>query len=176
MSVPCFDCGGVGAHMHHVVPRSLGGAATVPLCEACHGKAHGSQGFRRTGELTRNALRRLRDSGFVFGGAPFGYRYSRVVDSSGRRRLEVDSVERAALDRLIALRAEGYSIRRLADAANKLGIPTRGGGAWHPTTIARAISQGKDVVPAALPAMGQWAAPIRAAERVDFGPLFGGAR
>lgn len=176
MSLLCFDCGGVGAHMHHVVPRSLGGAATVPLCEVCHGKAHGSQGFRRTGELTRNALRKLRDSGFVFGGAPFGYRYSRVVDSEGRRRLEVDPVERAALERLIALQAEGYSVRRLAAAANKLGIATRGGGAWHPTTIVRALSRGTDVVPAALPALGQWATPVRAADKADFGPLFGGAQ
>jgi 5-methylcytosine-specific restriction endonuclease McrA len=28
------------SHQHHVVPRSLGGVATVPLCHDCHGKAH----------------------------------------------------------------------------------------------------------------------------------------
>jgi 5-methylcytosine-specific restriction endonuclease McrA len=37
----CFECGAPAAHQHHVVPRSLGGTKTVPLCEGCHGKVHG---------------------------------------------------------------------------------------------------------------------------------------
>ena len=61
----CFNCGDAGpVHHHHVVPRSLGGIATVPLCPACHGKAHGRErGFRNTSELTRAALGRLKASG-----------------------------------------------------------------------------------------------------------------
>lgn len=32
----CFNCGSTAElHDHHVVPRSLGGVATVPLCHDC---------------------------------------------------------------------------------------------------------------------------------------------
>jgi hypothetical protein len=37
----CIECGAEAEHRHHVVPRSKGGSATVPLCKICHAKAHG---------------------------------------------------------------------------------------------------------------------------------------
>ncbi len=36
----CLECGGPVEHRHHVVPETLGGNVCVPLCEACHDKAH----------------------------------------------------------------------------------------------------------------------------------------
>ena len=37
----CFECGGSEhIHQHHVIPKSLGGTKTIPLCETCHGKVH----------------------------------------------------------------------------------------------------------------------------------------
>jgi len=39
--VKCFECGtNEGIHHHHIVPRSLGGTQTIPLCFRCHGKVH----------------------------------------------------------------------------------------------------------------------------------------
>ena len=32
MPDPCFECGEPSTHDHHVVPQSLGGTKTVPLC------------------------------------------------------------------------------------------------------------------------------------------------
>jgi len=40
----CFECGGLAEHEHHVVPESLGGTKTVPLCRSCHALAHGVDG------------------------------------------------------------------------------------------------------------------------------------
>jgi hypothetical protein len=37
----CFECGNPAHCEHHVVPKSLGGTKTVPLCVVCHGKVHG---------------------------------------------------------------------------------------------------------------------------------------
>lgn len=37
---PCMECGARSRHDHHVIPRALGGTATVPLCVACHRRAH----------------------------------------------------------------------------------------------------------------------------------------
>ena len=37
----CFECGAnSNIHQHHVVPKTLGGKKTIPLCGACHGKVH----------------------------------------------------------------------------------------------------------------------------------------
>ena len=37
----CFECGtDVDIHQHHIIPKSLGGTKTIPLCNMCHGKAH----------------------------------------------------------------------------------------------------------------------------------------
>jgi hypothetical protein len=36
----CFECGKQAKHEHHVVPKTLGGTKTVPLCEECHSKVH----------------------------------------------------------------------------------------------------------------------------------------
>lgn len=32
----CFECNNSIVELHHVVPKSLGGKKTVPLCESCH--------------------------------------------------------------------------------------------------------------------------------------------
>ena len=40
-SKECFECGGTEhIHQHHIIPKSLGGTKTIPLCNYCHGKAH----------------------------------------------------------------------------------------------------------------------------------------
>jgi len=36
----CYTCLGPVEHWHHVVPYSMGGNITLPLCENCHGKIH----------------------------------------------------------------------------------------------------------------------------------------
>ena len=40
MDVKCFECGKPAECEHHVVPKSLGGIKTVPLCLKCHGIIH----------------------------------------------------------------------------------------------------------------------------------------
>lgn len=40
MNLTCFECGSPARHAHHVVPKSRGGQRTIPLCVACHHKAH----------------------------------------------------------------------------------------------------------------------------------------
>lgn len=54
----CFECGAPATERHHIVPASLGGIKTVPLCGICHAKIHDVDGKRRTriAELTKAAL------------------------------------------------------------------------------------------------------------------------
>lgn len=54
----CFECGAPAVERHHVVPHSLGGTKTVPLCSECHAKVHGIDGAKRAkiSELTKKSL------------------------------------------------------------------------------------------------------------------------
>lgn len=63
----CFECGSVeNLHNHHVVPRSLGGIKTVPLCNYCHGKIHGID-FSNHGILIKKALDKKKKNGEKLG-------------------------------------------------------------------------------------------------------------
>ena len=63
----CFECGNANAcHQHHVIPQTLGGKSTVPLCETCHGKVHGRDMMNHR-ELTRSGLAEARRKGRVLG-------------------------------------------------------------------------------------------------------------
>lgn len=63
----CFECGSEKDHDHHVVPRSLGGTRTVPLCWECHSKIHGRKISSRS--LTLQGLERAKKNGRI-GGRP----------------------------------------------------------------------------------------------------------
>jgi len=117
----CFNCGSRADHDHHVVPRSLGGVATVPLCHACHGKAHGRErGFRDTNELTRAALAVKRARGEATSHAPWGFR-------SEGGRLVADEGEQAVVARVRALRAQGMTVRAIAAELAAAGVRSRKG-------------------------------------------------
>lgn len=58
MSADCFECGEPATENHHVIPKSLGGKATVPLCSECHARVHGLDEVKRGShrELTMRGL------------------------------------------------------------------------------------------------------------------------
>jgi hypothetical protein len=117
----CFNCGSRADHDHHVVPRSLGGVATVPLCHACHGKAHGRErGFRDTNELTRAALAVKRARGEATSHAPYGFR-------AEGGRLVADEGEQAVVARVRALRDAGLSQRGIVAELARAGVVGRTG-------------------------------------------------
>ncbi len=65
----CFECDGHATEEHHIIPKSLGGTKTVPLCAICHAKVHGLQNTGRADlapELTKRGLDK-------FGERPFEY-------------------------------------------------------------------------------------------------------
>jgi site-specific DNA recombinase len=76
---------------------------------------------------TRAALAAKRRRGErVSGIVPFGYRLA-----ADRRALEVHAEEAATRQAILRLRAEGRSLRAVADALNAAGILTRAGKPWR---------------------------------------------
>lgn len=61
----CVECGHVAKERHHIIPKSLGGKVTVPLCSKCHSKVHGLGKKRyKHNDLTRIGLYRLESERF----------------------------------------------------------------------------------------------------------------
>lgn len=66
----CFDCGSNDKiEYHHVVPETLGGTKTLPLCLICHGKVH-DRDFVKHRELQRLGIERAKKEGKFMGRKP----------------------------------------------------------------------------------------------------------
>jgi hypothetical protein len=58
----CFECGETSNQDHHVVPESVGGKKTVPLCEKCHEKIHAVGETLSRGNIHKSAITHRRPS------------------------------------------------------------------------------------------------------------------
>lgn len=66
----CFECGIDGElHYHHIVPETLGGTKTIPLCLICHGKVH-NKNFVNQKELQRKGIEKAKLEGKFLGRKP----------------------------------------------------------------------------------------------------------
>jgi DNA invertase Pin-like site-specific DNA recombinase len=87
------------------------------------------------GERTRTALAHKRAAGQRTGQVPYGKR----VATDGVALLD-HADEQVVLARIVAMRADGTSLRAVADRLNADGTPARGA-RWHATTVARLVKR-----------------------------------
>jgi hypothetical protein len=87
----CFECGADERIVHHhVVPKSIGGTKTIPLCEYCHGLVH-SKNLTHMNKLKEEKKRKIAEEGFWPNGrCGFGYR---IKGSRTKKVLEIYSKE-----------------------------------------------------------------------------------
>lgn len=80
--------------------------------------------------------RRLKSQrgGYAYGSPPMGYR-------SDEGFLVPDEREGLAVDRARELRAEGKSLREIAEVLEREGHTSKRGGPWHPTTLGRTLAR-----------------------------------
>jgi DNA invertase Pin-like site-specific DNA recombinase len=86
------------------------------------------------GERTKDALRHKRAQGYRSGNLPFGYHLA-----ADGRTLERDGVEQQAAADIRMFRAQGLSLRAVADAANRRGHRTRRGTDWRLESVVRVL-------------------------------------
>lgn len=142
----CFECGSPSETNHHVVPKSRGGQMTVPLCGACHGKAHHSFRNMETATLTRAALHRLRAAGKRTGCIPYGYQ---LTDDT--KTLVPVSAEQVVIQKIMACHESGVSLRKIAKVLSDNAILTKQGKKfWHPTTVNGVICRQKAIAEKAI--------------------------
>jgi DNA invertase Pin-like site-specific DNA recombinase len=100
--------------------------------------------------LTEGRAAKGARGGYAYGSPRFG---QRAVD----KELTVDEQENAIVEQMERWRdEEGLGVRAIAARANAAGLPSKRGGMWHPTTVARVLS------PAAREKARQQAAAARA--------------
>ena len=136
--VKCFDCDSIeNIQYHHVVPRSLGGNKTVPLCSSCHCKVHDRK-FIKHDNLVRAAMDAKRTRGEWLGGhTPYGY----AIDADGVKLVPVKS-ELKHLNYMIRLSNEGLSYREIARRLERRKIPTKQGKClWWGSTVNKVLTR-----------------------------------
>jgi hypothetical protein len=137
LAMICFECGGPHECDHHVIPQSLGGKKTVPLCERCHDIVHDKRHNRRDSlrALTSAALQRKRARGERVGQIPYGSQLA-----ADGVHLEPHKQEQMVIDDVHELRAAGLSLRAIAAELSKRGIYTRTGRTFAATQIKRILT------------------------------------
>jgi hypothetical protein len=129
----CFECGEKASHNHHVVPRSLGGTKTIPLCHNCHGLAHGKKGLQDTAELTRLAMKKKKEAGLRIGDIPFGFSLQ-----EDKKTLTKNEYEQKIILEVLDLANQSFSIRKICRYLTHLRYKPRGE-KWNSETIRRII-------------------------------------
>ena len=66
MSDKCFECDEPAQCNHHIIPKSLGGTKTIPLCLSCHSKVHGKD-FVKMSKLKKIGLEKAKKRGIFPG-------------------------------------------------------------------------------------------------------------
>jgi hypothetical protein len=124
----CFECGATdNLHSHHVVPRSLGGTKTIPLCERCHGLVHSLD--YSTHHLTAKAQREKMARGEYIGGRP-PYGFQNVDGWLVEVPHELDAIRQAR-----ELRARPMTLRAVAAELAHRGILSRTGQPFNPASV-----------------------------------------
>jgi len=142
----CFECGSEeDIHHHHVVPKSLGGTKTIPLCSRCHSLVHGTD-LTSTSILTKKALNKRILEGKACGGLP-PYGLSKDANNNF-----VPNLQEMAILRLIhKFRNTPYGKAKnrktpwhvVASQLNERGIKNRSAENWTMANVRKVIITSK---------------------------------
>lgn len=140
----CFECGAPATEDHHVIPQSLGGTKTIPLCGCCHNRVHDAGWKRRDNhaELTKEGLKRAKARGVTLGNK------TNLAEASLKGR---DASIKAANDfainiyseKILPLRQQGATLYRVAMILNEEGCPTIRGKLWTVQSVHNTESRAK---------------------------------
>lgn len=128
-------------HLHsvneHIDTRSASGRLVLNMLSSV------SQWEREViGERTKDALNHLKNKGVKLGRAPLGWARAEDVDGDGRRVVQDVESEQETVARIVELREQGLSLRKIGDVLEEEGRKTKRGGRWQAQTIATILERG----------------------------------
>lgn len=125
----CFECDATeDTHQHHVVPESIGGKRTIPLCAVCHGKVH-DRSFVGHTRLIKLAAAKARKNEDPWGRKPFGH--------TPEEKITLTRME----DLRYRRRHTPRSFRAIAATLDAEGLPSRSGKLWTAQSIKRILNR-----------------------------------
>lgn len=95
-----------------------------------------------TAERTAAALRQLRARGMRAGAVPYGFALD-PTDPDEQRLIACD-IEQSAIDDMLRMRADGLSLRTIADVLTDQHIPTKGGLPWTHQSVASVLARNQN--------------------------------
>lgn len=133
-----WDSAGVGLHCLDlgVDTSTASGRALLTVMAA-----FGEMERKALSERVTAALQVAKADGARLGGLSYGWQRGPDRDSAGRLVWHPVPAEQAVLARIHRTKADGATLREIAAQLNHDGIPTRRGGRWHPTSVARALKR-----------------------------------
>jgi len=136
----CWECGAETEeiHDHHVIPRSRGGTKTVPICGACHAKAHHRNRNMTTSALVKKTMALLKERDGRVWGNPRIQETALPASIASRKQSAREFNNKIA--RLVSdFKKAGYSLKECVVRLNDLGFQTRRGKQWTYHLLYRAI-------------------------------------
>jgi len=94
-----------------------------------------------TGERTRDALAHLKATGVRLGGSSIGWERGDEIDEQGRRVVRESEADVAAIEQMLALRAQGLTLRAIAERLTAEGHRTKRGGKWAAETVRKVLAR-----------------------------------
>ena len=131
----CFECNSTtNIVYHHVVPESLGGKNTIPLCQQCHDKVHNIKPRNISiSELTKKGIQHAKQQGAKLGN-PNPTQSVKVMNIGAAKAKQ--NFRAKILPIIHNLKNNGLTtLQSIADHLNNNNIPTRTGKKWTPGTV-----------------------------------------
>ncbi len=142
MNYKCYECGTTECiQHHHVVPRSVGGTKTIPLCSICHGKVHGIKRDKQINisELTKAGILEARKAGKRLGNPNPA---SSLAKGQATIKRTADEFALGLEKMVMPLRFQsGYTLKEIADVLNNAEVKTRRNGSWDPKRVSMLIKR-----------------------------------
>jgi len=127
----CFECDAPAQCDHHVIPKSLGGTKTVPLCRPCHSKVHSQDLISLVGLQRKGKAQRKSNGGYVGGVVPFGWLSVKDPENPTRKIKVKDEFEQTAIENLREWIAAGKTYQSFSDLMKWKFNINKNPSAWH---------------------------------------------
>lgn len=132
-----------GLHIHHIIPRSLGGTDEghniLTVCKDHHWQLHGIHEKASFSELTKAGMAEAKKRGVVFGNR------TNLKEAQAKGAVAVKAKADAFAKRLRPiierLRQTGMTIRAIAEQFNVMNVPTASNGIWYGTTVSNILTR-----------------------------------
>ena len=138
MNYKCFECGTSECiQHHHIIPESLGGTKTIPLCSMCHARAHGIKRNKQIdiSRLTKEGLAAAKKRGVKLGTAAKPMTEEGYEKSMKTRVLGADEYALKMKPIILPMLSAGMSYNTIAKKLNENNISTPRKGSWYAASV-----------------------------------------